>query len=44
MLTNKSPSCWEKYSACRVYFIHAKLGEKYDQNSKKRRFNQGFRY
>jgi len=28
-----------KYSACRVYFIHAKLGEKYDQNSKKRRFN-----
>ena len=39
MTTHQNPCCWEEYSACRVYFKNVKLGDRYDQNSKKRRFN-----
>ena len=39
MIPTYPPHMLGKYSACRVYFIHAKSGESYDQNSKKRRFN-----
>ena len=39
MIPTYPPHMLGKYSARRVYFIHAKTGESYDQNSKKRWFN-----
>lgn len=30
MTIHPNPCCWEEYSASRVYFKNAKLGDRYD--------------